>query len=226
MTTVAPAVVLDGVVKDHQRGVTTVRAVDEVSLEIAAGEFVGVVGPSGAGKTTLLHLMGGLQTPTSGRVVVAGHDLAAFSDRELTTFRRTHVGFVFQFFNLIPTLAAWENVALPRVLDGGALRDHRTDAEALLARVGIADRSEHAPAELSGGELQRVAIARALICRPALVLADEPTGNLDTDTGALVLDQLRGIVRGAATLVLVSHDPVVASRADRVIRLTDGRVAS
>ena len=214
------------VVKDYVRGSARVRALDHVSLAIDAGQLVSIMGPSGSGKSTLLHLLGGLDSPTSGSVVADGRDLAALGDEDLTAFRRHRLGFVFQFFNLLPNLTAWENVALPRLLDGKVLRGQRDRAVELLGRVGLGDRVEHKPAEMSGGQLQRVAIARALINDPVLVLADEPTGNLDSHTGEEVLALLRGLATDEGrTMVMVTHDPRAAAVGDRVIHLADGRVA-
>jgi putative ABC transport system ATP-binding protein len=212
-------------VKEYRRGRQSIRALDGVSLSVGPGELLCIMGPSGSGKSTLLHLLGGLDQPTAGRIVVGGRDLAALSDEELTAFRRHEVGFVFQFFNLLPTLSAWENVAVPRLLDGQRLVRSRGDAATLLAQVGLGERIDHRPAELSGGEMQRVAIARALINSPSLVLADEPTGNLDSRSGAQVLDLLRAsATRGGRALVLVTHDEHVATVADRIVELADGRL--
>lgn len=212
-------------VRDHRRGTSVVRALDGVSINAGRGEFVVVTGPSGSGKSTLLHLLGGLDTPTAGRVVVDGTDLGALSDADLTMFRRQRLGFVFQFFNLLPTLSAWENVALPRLLEGEPLRRLRPRATDLLDGVGLAHRVDHRPAELSGGELQRVAIARALMAGPLLILADEPTGNLDRESGAEVLRLLRGCcAEEGSTVIMVTHDDHAAEVGDRLVRLVDGRV--
>jgi putative ABC transport system ATP-binding protein len=216
---------LRDVVKEYPRGAQTVRALDHVSLSIGEGEFVSVVGPSGAGKSTLLHLIGGLDIPSAGTVLLEDRDLGGLSDEELSAFRRTQLGFVFQFFNLLPTLAAWENVALPRLLGGAPLSRLRADAVALLERVGLGQRADHRPAELSGGEMQRVAIARALMSDPVLILADEPTGNLDSATGAEILALLGACARDdRRTVVLVTHNAAAAAASDRVVTLTDGRV--
>jgi putative ABC transport system ATP-binding protein len=216
-----------GLVKEYRRGDHAVRAIDGVELAVGAGEFIVIMGPSGSGKSTLLHLLGGLDSPTEGSVIVDGHDLAHLDDKSLTDFRRHRLGFVFQFFNLLPTMSAWENVALPRLLDGARLSRLRSHAESLLERVGLADRVDHRPAELSGGELQRVAIARALMADPVLLLADEPTGNLDSESGAQILDLLRTCIRQEGrTLVMVTHDAAAAAAGDHTIRLIDGRVAA
>jgi ABC-type lipoprotein export system ATPase subunit len=194
-----------------------------VSIELHPGELVALVGRSGCGKSTLLHLAGGLADPDAGRISVAGSDLGRLSARDRAALRRRHVGFVFQAFHLLSGLTAEENVALPLVLDGA--RDAVDAARELLDRVGLGHRRSHYPAELSGGEMQRVAIARALICRPGLVLADEPTGSLDSLTGASVLSVLQSMVSEAgAAMLLATHDHKVASRADRVLTLSDGRL--
>jgi len=214
-----------GLGKEYRAGAAPVRALDGVTLRLESGEFLAVMGPSGSGKSTLLNLLGGLDRPTSGSVRVGGTDLAGLSDAELTRFRRTELGFVFQAFNLLPTLSAWENVALPLLLDGARPRRVRGLARDLLAEVGLADRAGHRPSELSGGEAQRVAIARALANDPLLVLADEPTGNLDSATGAQILSLLAHRVAGRGrTLVMVTHDEAAADTAHRLIRMRDGRM--
>ena len=213
-------------VKEYSLGTARVPALRGVSFDIEAGKLVSVMGPSGSGKSTLLHLMGGLDTPTSGSVVIDGHDLADLDDQELTIFRRRRLGFIFQFFNLLPTMNAWENVALPRLLDGEKLKDVRPKAVELLEKVGLGGRIDHKPSQLSGGEMQRVAVARALIADPLLVLADEPTGNLDSASGQAVLDLLRRIVtEEGRTVVIVTHDAKAASMADQQVSLRDGVLA-
>jgi putative ABC transport system ATP-binding protein len=209
--------------KEYVQGRRRVRALDGVTLSIEAGEFVAVIGPSGSGKSTLLHLAAVLDVPTSGSVTIEGHETAAMGEEERTRLRRTRIGLVFQFFNLIPTLTVLENTSLPAVLSGGRLRDTRPAAERLLERVGLGERLTHLPEELSGGEMQRVAIARALINDPALLLADEPTGNLDSSNGREIL-ALLAAERGTRTVVVVTHDPAVVAVADRAIRLRDGRL--
>jgi putative ABC transport system ATP-binding protein len=203
-----------------------VRAVAGVSLTVAPGEFVAVAGPSGSGKSTLLHLIGGLDVPTAGRVVVDGTALATLSDDALTVFRRRKVGFVFQAFNLLPTHSVEENVALPLELDGRPAREVRARVEQALDRVGLAPRRRHRPDELSGGEMQRTAIARALVVEPVVLLADEPTGNLDSETGTQVLDALDDVNARGCTVVLVTHDAAAANRAHRTLRLRDGRLVA
>jgi putative ABC transport system ATP-binding protein len=220
----APAVGLDSVTKVHGSGARAVTALDKVTVSFAAREFTAIMGPSGSGKTTLLQVAAGIDRPTSGQVRIGDTELGRLSERRLTVLRRRRVGFVFQSFNLMGSLTAEQNVALPLRLDGrrpkaGAVRE-------ALARVGLADRARHRPAELSGGQQQRVAIARALVTSPEVVFADEPTGALDRRSGGAVLDLLREAVDGfGQTLVLVTHDPVAAARADRVVFLADGRLA-
>jgi ABC-type lipoprotein export system ATPase subunit len=215
---------LEGVSKRFHRGHETVVALDDVTFEVGPGEFIGLVGPSGSGKSTMLHLAGGLDSPDAGKVLVGDRDLASMSIGDRAKMRRRDIGFVFQFFHLIPTLTVAENVELPLTLDGAsddaAVRD-------VLARVGLTDRADHLPGELSGGQMQRAAIARALVAKPTLILADEPTGNLDSATGADVLDVLTAQVADAgASLVLVTHDAAAASRAHRVLHLKDGKLTT
>jgi putative ABC transport system ATP-binding protein len=212
-------------VKEYRLGSVSVRALDGVGLEVEPGSFVSVMGPSGSGQSTLLHIMGGLDSPTSGSVVIDGNDLSQLDDEALTLFRRRRLGFVFQFFNLLPTMTAVENVALPLLLDGSNLPDVAPWARELLERVGLGERVGHKPAQLSGGEMQRVAVARALVADPLLILADEPTGNLDSKSGMAILDLLRTTVdEDGRTVVIVTHDSKAASMADRVVNLKDGKV--
>ncbi|HEY7050385.1 MAG TPA: ABC transporter ATP-binding protein [Jatrophihabitantaceae bacterium] len=216
---------LDGVRKVHGRGAGAVIALSGASLSVAAGTFLAVMGPSGSGKSTLLNCAAGLETPTEGTVTVGGTGLAGLDDVALTQFRRGHIGFVFQDFNLLPYLTAYQNVELPLRL-GGARVDRRRIA-AVLDRVGMAHRLDRLPAQLSGGEQQRVAVARALVTRPSVIFADEPTGSLDSASAAQVLGLLRDAVRTAGqTVVMVTHDPVAASRADSVLFLADGELVS
>jgi putative ABC transport system ATP-binding protein len=213
---------LSGVERTYGSGDTAVHALQGVDLEIAAGELVVVLGPSGSGKTTLLNVLGGIERPTAGRIVVAGHDLTAASSHELTGIRRDVVGFVFQFFNLIATLTARENVSVLAELTGHA-RDGRVDA--VLADVGLTDRADHFPAQLSGGQQQRVAIARALVKSPQLLLCDEPTGALDLDTGRTVLSLLQDVAREQhRTVVIVTHNRALAAMADKVVNMRSGRI--
>jgi len=216
----AAIVEMEGVSKVYAMGEVEVRALSEVTLALPPGEFIVFLGPSGSGKTTLLNVVGGLDTPTQGRIVVGGRDIGGFDDRELTEYRRSSVGFIFQFFNLIPTLTARENVELAAELVG---RTERT--QWALEQVELADRADHFPAELSGGEQQRVAIARAMVKDPLLMLADEPTGSLDYETALRVLKSLRDITRAARqSVLLVTHNSVIGKMADRVIRLRSGEV--
>jgi putative ABC transport system ATP-binding protein len=209
----------------YGKGTTAVTALNQLNIEIRPGEFVAVMGPSGCGKSTLLHLIGGLDQPTSGRVLLNGQELSSLKDDDLTALRRRQIGLVFQFFNLIPVLSAAENAALPLVLDGVKQSEAREKAETWLTRIGLAGRMTHRPDQLSGGEQQRVAIARALVAEPALVLADEPTGNLDSraaDEIALLLRQISG--EWHRTVLMVTHDPRIAAHADRIIFLKDGTI--
>jgi putative ABC transport system ATP-binding protein len=213
---------LRGVSKRFTRGTEVVTALDDVDLDLEAGEFLALVGPSGSGKSTLLHVAGGLDLPDSGAITLDGRSIAALSSTERAELRRRHVGFIFQFFHLINTLTVAENVELPLVLDG--VRGNGVVTETL-ARVGLAHRATHLPGELSGGEMQRAAIARALVHQPRLILADEPTGNLDSATAADVMAVLLEQVRDAgAALLMVTHDADLAAAADRIVTLRDGRL--
>jgi putative ABC transport system ATP-binding protein len=215
----------NGVSKQYRMGEVTVDALAGVDFSVEEGEFVAVMGSSGSGKSTLLHLLGGLDQPTDGEVALDGRALSALSDRQITITRRRKVGFIFQFFNLIPTLTAEENVALPLLIDGRRLKDYRERIDRLLGLVGLIERRRHKPDQLSGGEQQRVAIARALITEPAIVLADEPTGNLDSRSGDGILKLLRQLCDDMGqTIVMVTHDPRAASYADRIVFLKDGQV--
>jgi putative ABC transport system ATP-binding protein len=214
-----------GATRRFKKGALEVRAVNEVDLAIAAGEFVALEGPSGSGKTTLLQLLGALDRPTGGHVYFEGRDLAALPDRELADLRLRAFGFVFQQFNLIPTLTALENVESGLAPTGVNGQELRQRSLALLGEVGLAERADHLPAQLSGGEQQRVAIARALVVEPRVILADEPTGNLDTKTGADVIDALAGLAaRRGSTVVVATHDAGLAARAPRRIAMRDGRM--
>jgi putative ABC transport system ATP-binding protein len=211
----------------YQTGERSVRALEDISLEIEHHEFVAIVGPSGCGKSTLLHLIAGLDRPTTGEIVVDNLNLTKADDAQLTEFRRRRLGLVFQFFNLLPTMNALENVSLPLLLQGVAPNEATRRAEELLERVGLTNRANHFVHQLSGGEQQRTAIARALIHRPRLLIADEPTGNLDSAAAKLVLDLLEKIAHEQmATLILVTHSSEVAAIATRKIELRDGRVAA
>ncbi len=211
--------------KTYQMGAITVHALRQVDFQVERGEFVAVMGPSGSGKSTLLYMLGGLDRPTGGEVVLDGHPLSRLNDDQVTLLRRRRVGFIFQFFNLVPTLTAEENVALPLLIDGQDLRKHRERVTRLLELVGLADRRDHKPDQLSGGQQQRVAIARALVMDPAILLADEPTGNLDSKAGTEILNLMRrSCDELGQTIVMVTHDPKAASYADRVVFLRDGRI--
>ena len=217
-----PVVALDGVSKTYELGGGTVEALAGVSLELPEGSYTAVMGPSGSGKSTLLNLVGGLDTPSQGTVTVGGRDLAALSEPERAAVRGQEVGFVFQTFNLLPRLTAVENVALPLVFQGVDRDERRARAEQLLADVGLADRLDHKPTELSGGQRQRVAIARALAPDPAVLLADEPTGNVDTDTGGQVMGLLDDLHAAGNTVLLVTHERRIAEHAERVVHVRDG----
>lgn len=213
-----------GLRKQYQMGQVTVDALKSVDLCIEQGDFVAIMGPSGAGKSTLLHLMGGLDTPSDGDVLLAGKRLAHLNDDQVTIVRRREIGFIFQFFNLLPTLTAAENVALPLLIDGKRLEDYAGRVSELLELVGLGDRHSHKPDQLSGGQQQRVAIARALVTEPKIVLADEPTGNLDSKSGKEILELLRHACdEKKQTIVMVTHDAYAAAYADRVVFLRDGR---
>lgn len=212
--------------KQYNLGSHQVDALREVNFVVDEGEFVAIMGPSGSGKSTLLHLIGGLDQPSNGEISLAGQPLASLKDRQITLLRRRNVGFVFQFFNLLPTLTAEENITLPLFIDGKKIKKNQQRLDQLLELVGLADRRHHKPEQLSGGEQQRVALARALITEPAIVLADEPTGNLDTKTGTLIMNLLRrSCDELEQTIVVVTHDPRAASFADRIVFLRDGVIA-
>ncbi|MFI9509865.1 ABC transporter ATP-binding protein [Nocardia sp. NPDC052566] len=217
---------LSEIVKEYRVGGQTVRALDTIDLRIESGEFTSIIGPSGSGKSTLLHLLGALDSPDSGSIRFRGEEIGALDEERQSEFRRHHVGFVFQFFNLLPTLSAWENVAIPKLLDGTGLRKAKPRALELLDLVGLGDRAEHRPSELSGGQMQRVAVARALIMDPPLILADEPTGNLDSKTGAAILELLGEIAGNGNSVVMVTHDMGAIEYCDRVVTLRDGRIGA
>jgi len=211
--------------KQYRLGEHTVDALAGVDFLVEKGEFVAIMGPSGSGKSTLLHLLGGLDKPSDGEVTLAGQRLSILNDTQATLVRRHNVGFVFQFYNLLPTLTAEENIALPLIIDGQSLRKHRGRIDALLELVGLTGRRRHKPDQLSGGEQQRVAIARALATEPAIVLADEPTGNLDSKTGTAIMELLRRSCDELdQTIIVVTHDPRAAAYADRIVFLGDGQV--
>ena len=213
-----------GLCKTYHLGETVVRALDGVDLDIADGEMVAITGPSGSGKSTLMHIIGCLDSADGGEYVLAGEDVAGLDMDALAGIRNRRIGFVFQSFNLLPRLSALENVEMPLLYAGR--RDARKRAAEALGTVGLADRMEHEPNQLSGGQRQRVAIARALVNRPSIVLADEPTGNLDSKTGEEILALLRDIHARGNTVIVVTHEEEIAARSDRVIRLRDGRIES
>jgi putative ABC transport system ATP-binding protein len=210
--------------RDGNLGVDALRG---TSFCVDRGEFVSIMGPSGSGKSTLLHLIGGLDRPSTGSIEIDGQPIESFNDNDLSAFRRRRLGFIFQFFNLLPTLTAIENVALPLLLDGKSMSSVAGRAQELLALMGLDSRMKHRPDQLSGGEMQRVAIARALVTDPLLILADEPTGNLDSKTGTVVLELLARIARERGnSIIMVTHDPRAASYGTRLIQLRDGRIES
>jgi putative ABC transport system ATP-binding protein len=221
-----PLIEMNSVRKNYPMGDLTVHALRGLNLTVARGEFIVLLGPSGSGKTTTLNILGGLDRPSDGKVVVDGEEIALFNEKRLTSYRRAKVGFIFQFFNLIPTLTALENVEFALALTRPRI-SLKNQALELLAAVSLQDRADHFPSQLSGGEQQRVAIARSLANKPPLLLADEPTGNLDIETGRQVLQAIRDLNRReGATVVLVTHNVSIAPMADRVVRLHDGSVAS
>jgi len=223
---VGPLVIaIDGVTKQYRMGAETVHALRGVALQIHRNEFLAIMGPSGSGKSTLLHLLGGLDSPSQGEIILGGKQLSSLSETQATLARRHNVGFVFQFFNLLPTLTAEENIMLPVIIDGKDPRKYAERLDHLLDLIGLEDRRHHKPDQLSGGEQQRVAIARALITQPAILLADEPTGNLDTKTGTAIMELLRRSANELhQTVIVVTHDPKAAAFASRVIFLRDGSI--
>ena len=215
----------ENLTKIYGSGEAQVNALDGVSIHVDTGEFVAVMGPSGCGKSTLLHMIGGLDRPSSGVVKIEGQDLSSLNDDDLTDLRREHIGFIFQFFNLLPTLSALDNTALPLVLGGTKPADAQVKAAEWLEKLDVADRSTHRPEELSGGQRQRVAIARSLVTDPTLILADEPTGNLDSKAAQEFAVLLRETVdRWERSILLVTHDPRISSFADRILQMEDGRI--
>jgi putative ABC transport system ATP-binding protein len=213
--------------KQYKMGKRSVDALTGVDFVVEQGEFIAIMGPSGSGKSTLLHLIGGLDKPSNGEITLSGQRLSLLKDKQITLLRRRNVGFVFQFYNLLPTLTAEENITLPLLIDGKNIRKSKERLSGLLELIGLADRRRHKPEQLSGGEQQRVALARALITEPAIVLADEPTGNLDSKTGTKIMELLRrSCDELGQTIVVVTHDPRAAAYADRVVLLRDGHISS
>ena len=224
MTEESPIIELKNLTKIYKNGMEF-RALDNANLKIKKGEFVAIVGPSGSGKSTLMHLIGLLDTPSFGTLLIDGKDVTKMSDKERSEMRNRMLGFVFQYHHLLPDFTALENVAMPLLIAGKSRKEAKEIAEKLLKEVGLEDRMDHKPGELSGGQNQRVAVARALSCSPAIVLGDEPTGNLDTKTGNLIYDLLRRLNRQYnQTFIVVTHNEDLASKADRIIRLVDGKI--
>ncbi len=227
MTVAAPAVVqFDGVTRVYQMGDTEVRALAGIDLTITEGDFVAIMGPSGSGKSTALNLLGCLDRPTAGSYLLGGRDVATMDDNELSTIRSERVGFIFQSFNLISSLNVLENIEVPLFYAGWNSRKARARAVELAERVGLGDRGGHRPTELSGGQQQRVAIARALANNPTIILADEPTGNLDSSTGVEIMDMLRGLSDEGRTIIMVTHEDDVAAQARRIVTFKDGLILS
>lgn len=214
------------IVKDFRLGDNTTKVLKDVSLQVMQGEFVSIMGPSGSGKSTLLYILGGLDAPTGGSVHLNGTDISRFKDEKMSRMRRQNIGFVFQFYNLIPNLNVEENIMLPLLLDGKRMGDYKKQLNHILEVVGLSDRRRHTPRELSGGQQQRVAIARALVGCPEILFADEPTGNLDSKTGAEIMHLLRDINRESGqTIIMVTHSPEAAKSSSRVITVQDGLIA-
>ena len=219
-----PLIRVEGLAKDYVMGSNVVPALRGVTLDIAAGEFVAVMGPSGSGKSTLLNVIALLDQPNSGRYLLNNQPVTQLSDDELAKVRRENIGFVFQFFHVIPRLSAAENIEMPMILAGIAINERKQRVLEALASVSLQDRAEHRPDQLSGGQLQRVAIARAMIMRPSILLADEPTGNLDSKSGKEIIELLEGLNRQGVTLVIITHDQNLGDRARRKIRIVDGQI--
>ncbi len=217
---------LEGISRHYQMGPTLVKAIDEINLSIGKGEFVSIVGPSGSGKSTLMNIIGCLDSPSGGEYRLSEESVAGLPKNRLAEIRNRHIGFVFQTFNLLPRISAVENVELPLIYAGVGPKERRLRAMEMLERVGLADRATHVPSELSGGQRQRVAIARALSGRPEVLLADEPTGALDTKTGAEIMGLFRELQQEGVTLIMVTHDPDVARQGRRIVQIRDGKILS
>jgi putative ABC transport system ATP-binding protein len=226
MTTSNPIIAMNGIRKVYDTGKVKVEALKGVDLEIHPGEFVAIVGPSGSGKSTLMNLLGCLDTPSDGTYAIGGENVAGVTRDQLAEIRNRRVGFVFQNFNLLPHISAQENVELPMLFGGIPPKERRTRAAELLTRVGLGERLDHKPTELSGGQMQRVAIARALAMNPDIVLADEPTGNLDTSSGTDVMGLFTELWKSGRTMVIITHDSALAKRASRIVEIRDGRITS
>lgn len=227
MKTLASTVAVEGkhIMKNFGIGNTTTKVLKDVSLQIMQGEFVSIMGPSGSGKSTLLYILGGLDAPTSGSVHLNGTDISHFKDEKMSKIRRQKIGFVFQFYNLIPNLNVEENIMLPLLLDGKKMREYQKQLQSILEVVGLSDRRKHTPRQLSGGQQQRVAIARALVGNPEILFADEPTGNLDSKTGAEIMHLLGNINRETGqTILMVTHSPEAAKSSNRIITVRDGLI--
>ncbi|MDU7336619.1 MAG: ABC transporter ATP-binding protein [Clostridium sp.] len=225
MTPLTSSIAVEGkhIIKDFQLGNTTTNVLKDISVQVMQGEFVSIMGPSGCGKSTLLYILGGLDAPTKGSVHLNGIDISHFTDENMSRFRRQKIGFVFQFYNLIPNLNVEENIMLPLLLDGKKMRDYQNPLRHILEVVGLSDRRTHTPRELSGGQQQRVAIARALITNPEILFADEPTGNLDSKAGAGIMRLLYDINReNGQTIIMVTHSPEAAKSSSRIITVRDG----
>lgn len=215
------------IVKEFHTGLTTTRVLEDISIQVMQGEFLSIMGPSGSGKSTLLYILGGLDAPTRGQVLLDGMDISCFGDEKMSRIRRQKIGFVFQFYNLIPNLSVEENIMLPLLLDGKKMGAYQVQLNQILEVVGLSNRRRHTPRELSGGQQQRVAIARALIGSPEILFADEPTGNLDSRTGSEIMKLLREINQGIGqTIIMVTHSPEAAGNSTRMITVQDGRVLS
>ena len=220
-----PMIQCRGVSKSYRKGNTVVTPLEKLDLDVARGEFLALMGPSGSGKTTLLNLLSGIDSPSEGSLVIAGEELAKLSRRQLTKWRASNVGYIFQLYHLVPVLTAFENVELPLLLSSMSKKERHGRVESALALVGLGDRMHHTPSELSGGQEQRVAIARALVANPALLVADEPTGDLDRDSAVKILDLLQQLSRThGKTIVMVTHDPRAAAAADRTLHLEKGQL--